>query len=163
MYNEYLQNASRLIAGTMEKQAHLQKRSECVVSNTLDILGDKWTLLVIRDILFFDKHEYKEFLASPEAIATNILSERLQRLLQAEIVAVRLHPQNKSRKLYYLTDKGKGLLPVLLEIASWGADHLPELAAMQNLYKRVREDREGLKAEILERVANWERLNLLPS
>src|SRR6185369_164201 len=109
---------------------------ECVISNSLDIFGDKWTLLVVRDLFFFNKHEYREFLSSPEAIATNILADRLKRLLTAGIIAEQVHPENRSRKLYYLTAKGKGLLPILVEMAKWGAKYFRDLPAMQPLYKR---------------------------
>jgi DNA-binding HxlR family transcriptional regulator len=135
-------------------------RSECVFSNFLDMLGDKWTLLVIRDLLFFRKHEFKEFLASPEAIATNILSDRLKKLLAAGIVAERRHPDNRSRKLYYLTDKGKALLPILLEIAKWGSDYFPDLPRMQPVYKRLKKNPEALKIFVAKEIEKWERENL---
>ncbi len=136
-------------------------RSDCVFSNFLDLLGDKWTLLVIRDLMFFNKHEFKEFLASPEAIATNILSDRLKKLMNAEIIAQQPHPEHGSRKLYYLTDKGKALLPVLIEIMRWGSIYFPDLQQMQPIYKRLSKNSEAVTALVAKNIAKWERENLL--
>ena len=138
-------------------------RSECVFSNFLDMLGDKWTLLMIRDLIFFDKHEFKDFLSSPEAIATNILSDRLKKLLAAGVIAEQRHPENGSRKLYYLTAKGKALLPVLLEIAKWGSVYLPDLPAMKKIYKKITSNPEAVKVYVLKSIDRWERENLEPS
>ncbi|MBX9724985.1 MAG: helix-turn-helix transcriptional regulator [Candidatus Obscuribacterales bacterium] len=146
----------------MNTKVSTQPRSECVISNVLEVLGDKWTLLVVRDLFFFNKHEYKEFLCSPEAIATNILSERLKRLVSAGVIAEQVHPENKSRKFYYLTVKGKNLLPVLIEMAKWGMMYFPDLAAMQSLYARIASDENGLKEEILASIEDWESSHLIP-
>lgn len=100
-------------------------RSECSISQVLDRVGDKWSLLIIRDLLFYEKHEYTEFIKSPEKIATNILAMRLKSLSEADLIAETAHPKSETRKLYYLTDQGKELLPVLTEIAAWGKKHLP--------------------------------------
>jgi len=135
-------------------------RSECVFSNFLDIVGDKWTLLVIRDLMFFGKHEFKDFLGSQEAIATNILSDRLKKLLAAGVISEQKHPDNASRKLYYLTDKGKALLPVLMEIAKWGSQYLPDLPAMQELYKKITKNPEAVKRYVGTSIGTWERENL---
>jgi DNA-binding HxlR family transcriptional regulator len=137
------------------------QRSECVFSNFLDLLGDKWTLLIVRDLMFFGKHEYKEFLASPESIATNILSDRLKKLVAANIVDERVHPENKSRKFYYLTGKGKALLPTLIEMAKWGAVYFPDLERMQGVYARLRANpQDKLRAEVLKKLSAWELENL---
>lgn len=142
----------------MKKQDKALPRSPCAIANMLDIFGDKWTLLVVRDLIFYGKHEYKEFLASPEGIATNILSDRLKRLKQAGVVGEILHPDNRSRKLYYLTKKGKALLPVLKEILLWGEKHLPEQTeVMKPIFERIHNDSEGLAKEILANLAAWER------
>ncbi|HEY9719817.1 MAG TPA: helix-turn-helix domain-containing protein, partial [Trichormus sp.] len=109
---------------------------------------------------FFDKHEFKDFLASPEAIATNILSDRLKKLLVAGVIAEQRHPENRSRKLYYLTAKGKALLPVLLEIAKWGSLHLPDLPAMQKLYKKITTNPAAVKVYVSKSIDRWERENL---
>jgi DNA-binding HxlR family transcriptional regulator len=131
-----------------------------VLSNVLDVFGDKWTLLVVRDLFFFNKHEYKEFLNSPEAIATNILSDRLKRLAAWGIIDETIHPDNKSRKLYYLTPKGKELLPVLFEMARWGSKYFPDLKSMQAYYRRIEQDENKLKKVILDTIQKWEKRNL---
>lgn len=142
----------------MKKSSRSIPRSPCAISNVLDIFGDKWTLLVVRDLIFYGKHEYKEFLSSPEGIATNILSERLKRLQKAEIVNEITHPDNKSRKLYYLTKKGKALMPVLKEMLVWGQNYLPyQSEVMKPIYKKIEEDEKGFAKEILKRLNDWEK------
>lgn len=133
-----------------------QTRSECVIANVLEVFGDKWTLLVIRDLFLADKHEFKEFLNSRENIATNILTDRLKRLLSSEIIAEIPHPENRSRKLYYLTAKGRELFPILSAMAGWGAKYFSDLPAMQPLYNRMRTEPQKLRAEIFERLDAWE-------
>ena len=83
-------------------------RSICPVANALDVLGDRWSLLVIRD-LFMNKHEYHEFMSGPEGIATNILADRLKRLSCQGVIDCLPHPGHKTKKIYYLTSKGKDL------------------------------------------------------
>ena len=142
----------------MKKSTRSIPRSPCAISNVLDIFGDKWTLLVVRDLIFYGKHEYKEFLSSPEGIATNILSERLKRLQKAEIVNEITHPDNKSRKLYYLTKKGKALMPVLKEMLVWGQNYLPyQSEVMKPIYKRIEEDEKGFAKDMLKRLNDWEK------
>lgn len=99
-------------------------RSTCPVAGLLDIVGDKWTLLVIRD-LFMHKHRYAEFQASPEAIPTNILADRLKRLEAGGIVKRELYQTNPPRAEYFLTRKGADLLPVLRAMRDWGKQHIP--------------------------------------
>jgi DNA-binding HxlR family transcriptional regulator len=102
------------------------KRSSCPVSCALDILGDKWTLLVIRDILFMRKQYFQDFLESPEKIASNILSDRLKKLEESNIVLRQRDPGNARRIIYTLTDKGVDLSPAILELLRWGAKHDPK-------------------------------------
>lgn len=156
-----LQNASTCYNEGMTDVSSTAPRSPCVISNILDILGDKWTFLVIRDLLFFGKHEYKEFLASPESIATNILADRLKKLKNAQIIDEMTHPLNRSRKLYYLTDKGRDLLPILIEMIGWGEKHLPKSEMMKPLFKRVRKDPKAFRREVLSALDEWERENLM--
>jgi DNA-binding HxlR family transcriptional regulator len=105
------------------------RRSPCPVASTLDILGDKWTLLVVRD-LFAGKKTYSEFQASPEKIPTNILAERLKRLLQNGIIEKTPYQEHPVRYEYGLTAKGRDLGPVLLAVVRWGEMHLPGTKAM---------------------------------
>lgn len=99
-------------------------RSTCPVASTLDILGDKWTLVVVRDF-FRNKHRFGDFLASPEAIPTNILADRLKRLEAAGIVKRELYQDNPPRAEYFLTSRGADLAPVLRAMVKWGIQYLP--------------------------------------
>ena len=99
------------------------KRSMCPVACTLDIVGDKWTLLVIRDLVLGRRY-FKEFLASPEGIATNILTDRLNRLTKAGIVQAIADPATLGRNQYTLTEKGHDMTPIVQTIADWGLSHI---------------------------------------
>lgn len=98
-------------------------RSHCPINFVLETFGDKWTLLIIRDLMFRGKRTFGEFLASDEGISTNILAERLKRLEQHEIITKATSPDNKSSLIYSLTEKGKDFLPVMMEITAWSARH----------------------------------------
>ncbi|MSQ48728.1 MAG: transcriptional regulator [Deltaproteobacteria bacterium] len=100
-----------------------QRRSGCPISCSLDLLGDKWSLLIVRDMVFGRKRYFKEFLASPEGIATNILTDRLKRLEDCGIISKLLDPENKRQIVYTLTEKGIALIPVLVELLCWGATY----------------------------------------
>jgi DNA-binding HxlR family transcriptional regulator len=103
----------------MAKKTVAPKRSLCPVAFSLDILGDRWTLLVIRD-LFFGRTRFKEFAASPEGIPTNILTDRLERLLARGIIEQIPAEDGTKRLAYRLTKKGKALGPVLKAMRDWG-------------------------------------------
>ena len=100
------------------------KRSSCPITNVLDTLGDKWTLLVIRDLVL-GKRRYQEFTSSPERIASNILADRLKKLETAGLVTRRPYQRSPARYEYLLTEKGEGLQPVLEAIIVWGEKHYP--------------------------------------
>lgn len=99
-------------------------RSPCPIASALDILGDRWTLVVLRN-LFAGKARYGELLAMPEGVATNILANRLALLEEHRLIARRAYRSNPPRHEYRLTRKGADLLPVLQAIARWGASHIP--------------------------------------
>ena len=103
-------------------------RSPCPIANSLDILGDKWTLLVIRD-LFAGKSTYGEFQSSPEAIPTNILAERLKRLIAYGLIEKSPYQHNPVRYAYRLTDSGRALGPVLKAMLNWGLHHVADTEA----------------------------------
>lgn len=100
-------------------------RSDCPISFSLDILGDRWTLLILRDMIFIGKSSYSEFLQSNEKIATNILADRLNTLESQKIVAKQVARDKKSKFTYILTEKGIGLIPVIMELAIWGSSNFP--------------------------------------
>lgn len=100
------------------------RRSVCPVANTLDRMGDKWSMLLIRDMLA-GKSTYGQFLESPEGIPTNILADRLKRLEQFGIVARSVYQERPVRHAYALTAAGKQLGPVLRALADWGLENIP--------------------------------------
>lgn len=100
------------------------ERSHCPITNVLDILGDKWTLLIVRDLLL-GKLRYGEFAQSPEKIPSNILAQRLKRLEAAGIVEKTAYCERPLRYRYRLTEKGRDLVPVLEAMAIWAAKHIP--------------------------------------
>ncbi|MEI9918122.1 MAG: helix-turn-helix domain-containing protein [Bacteroidota bacterium] len=100
-----------------------ETRSGCPVSLSLDIWGDRWSLLIVRDLMFFDKHTYGEFLESPEKIATNILADRLLRLEETGLIRKDEYPGSKSKYFYRLTAKGIDLLPMMVEAELWYDRH----------------------------------------
>jgi len=136
-------------------QHHL--RSGCPVACALDIIGDHWSLLIIRDLMFMGRHEYKDMLGAEEGVSSNILTDRLKKLEQAGMVASAPHASSKRRKLYYLTDKGKGLLPVLLEISRWSDSYLREWVLIPE-EKRVflEAPQQEIVEMILGRLREWE-------
>lgn len=133
----------------------IQKRSDCPVSNSLDLFGDKWTLLILRDMMFFNKTSFSEFLCSSEKIASNILTDRLTMLYQEGFVTKRPAPENKSKFLYTLTDKAIDLVPVITEISLWGIQHTNATDAMQ-IAKKMERNKARVIKDIQEqlRVAN---------
>lgn len=103
-------------------------RSDCPLNYALELFGDKWSLLIIRDILFFDKRYYHEFLLSEEKISTNVLANRLLRLEKNGFVKKEKSPDHKQKIIYSLTEKGIDLVPIILEIGLWSdkyGDHIP--------------------------------------
>ena len=102
-------------------------RSKCPLSCALDVLGDKWSLLIIRDMLHFKKKTFKEFFASNENIATNILSSRLKKLEKFGIISKNKLKNNKKTNIYKLTRVGLDLIPAILELSKWGYKNIKDL------------------------------------
>jgi DNA-binding HxlR family transcriptional regulator len=123
-------------------------RSACAIANSLDIVGDKWSLLVVRDLLH-GKHTYGELAKSPEGIPTNILAERLKRLEAAGIIVSTPYQQRPTRYSYSLSPKGRALGEVLLAFVRWGKQHIPgtvtlsEVPANDGPARRTRTKRPG--------------------
>lgn len=118
-------------------------RSNCPVSYSLDLFGDKWTLLIIRDLVQGKKF-YKDFQSSQEGIATNILSDRLKKLEKIGVVDWKVYEKLKTKKEYSLTEKGKDLIPLLVDLIVWSNKYQEGLAVSDYFIKRAHEDREGL-------------------
>ena len=129
----------------MKKRTEKSKRrSNCPISFALDIFGDKWSLLIVRDIVFRGKTSYGEFLESQEHIATNILANRLARLENAGIIKKIANTKDKRKDIYMLTQKSIDLLPVLLEISIWSAKYDPKTGAPREFISQARKDRTHL-------------------
>ena len=131
-------------------------RSGCPIANALDLVGDRWTLLVIRDLIFEGRREFGEFLGAGEGISTNILAERLERLCCAGLVARFDHPTDGKKYVYRITEAGLDLLPLIIEMVLWSAKHLPATKApasrleplKTNRTAVIRQLRESLLAEL---------------
>jgi len=107
----------------MSEQDH-DFRSRCSIARSLEILGDKWTLLVVRDLMWHGKHTFQELQGSAERMPTNLLSQRLRRVMVWGLVRRQAYQERPVRYRYELTDKGRTLEPVLLQIMGWGHTHL---------------------------------------
>ncbi len=119
------------------------------MSNALDIVGDKWSLIVIRDLLG-GKTTFKDFMNGPEKIASNILSQRLKWLKSNQILDFRYRKDNKKEKCYYLTDKGIDLYPVMSELMLWSAKNVNNEFNNRGKYviKKLKNDKEGRIEEV---------------
>lgn len=119
----------------------IKKRSGCPVSSSLDIWGDKWSLLIVRDLMYAKECTYGDFLKSDEKIATNILATRLQTLEAAGIISKSEHPESKAKVLYRLTEKGIDLLPTLIEVYLWGEKYFTLSDFHKTFLKEVKKDK----------------------
>lgn len=124
----------------MSKTEH---RSECPISGSLEMWGDKWSLLIIRDLMFYEKHTYGEFLKSDEKISTNILAARLLALEEDGIIEKLDHPDSKAKVWYQLTPKGIDLLPLVVEISLWAEKYSDIPNEQKLMLEAVKKDREG--------------------
>lgn len=115
-------------------------RSDCPISCSLDVFGDKWSLLIIRDIMLRGKMSYSEFLQSEEKIATNILVNRLSVLEAENILSKQVSSTNRSKYIYNLTEKGIDLLPIIIEIMDWGARYNTN-CPRKELGKKIKKDK----------------------
>jgi DNA-binding HxlR family transcriptional regulator len=128
--------------------AKAKRRSDCPVNYGLELFGDKWTLLIIRDLMFKGKHYYGQLQQSEEKIATNILADRLAMLEEAGLILKKIDPAHGSKLIYRLSRKGIDLLPVLVEIIVWSAKYDQHTAADTKFVRRAIRDRDGLIKEI---------------
>ncbi|MEZ5041882.1 MAG: helix-turn-helix domain-containing protein [Saprospiraceae bacterium] len=119
-----------------------KKRSDCPISSSLDVWGDKWSLLIVRDLMFAKQCTYGDFLKSEEKIATNILASRLQMLEENGIITKSDHPDSKAKVLYQLTHKGIDLMPLMIEINLWAEKYYDLPADRIALLKEVKKDKE---------------------
>jgi DNA-binding HxlR family transcriptional regulator len=125
-------------------------RSGCPVSLSLEVFGDRWSLLIVRDMMVRGYRTFREFQESGEGIATNILSDRLRSLRAAGIIAGERDATDKRRQNYRLTEKGIDLAPALLELLIWGARHQRSDAPCAQI-EQMAKHREGILAEVRRR------------
>ncbi|MEL1254586.1 helix-turn-helix domain-containing protein [Flavobacterium sp. DGU38] len=125
-----------------------KKRSNCPLSCSLDVFGDKWSLLIIRDLMFGNKCTYNDFLKSDEGIATNILASRLKGLEENGIIEKLAHPDSKAKKMYRLTPKGIDLLPVIMEVYIWSEKYYEMPADLKATIQEARKDKEKFVKQI---------------
>jgi DNA-binding HxlR family transcriptional regulator len=138
----------------------VKRKSECPINYSLEIFGDNWTLLIIRDIMFFDKSCYGDFYQSAEGIATNILADRLRFLVSEKILKKLVSPKNKSKFIYRLTKKGIDLMPIVLDLVEWGTKYNRD-SFPKEFMTWLRKDKEGLMKHYREK-AKISLANLTP-
>lgn len=134
------------------KKAVIKRRSQCPLNASVEMLGDRWSLLIIRDMMLRGFRSYKEFMECYEGIATNILADRLRKLVSYGIIAAEADPGDGRKLIYSLTEKGIDLAPVLTEMVLWAAAH--EYTGNQSLVKLMREDKAKFLAGVRQRWSN---------
>jgi len=125
----------------------IKRRSHCPISFSLDIFGDKWSLLILRDIMFYNRTHFRDF-APHEHIATNILSDRLGKLEAMNLINKQQDPKLKNQYVYSVTPMGETLLPLLTEMTLWGLEHDPESLASEAFVARAQTEKQKVVREI---------------
>lgn len=128
-----------------------KRRSGCPLNASVEMLGDRWSLLIIRDMMLLGSRTFKEFLNSHERIATNILADRLQKLERHQIITSMRDPVDRRKLIYLLTPKGMDLAPVLTEMVLWAAHH--EETGNKALVRQIRQDKDRFVSAIRARWA----------
>ncbi|MGB6821713.1 MAG: helix-turn-helix domain-containing protein [Candidatus Acidiferrales bacterium] len=139
-----------------------QQRSGCPVSISLEALGDRWSLLIIRDMMVRAFHTFKQFQESDEKIATNILADRLQKLMAAGIITAEPEKSDGRKVNYRLTEKGIDLAPVVLDLLIWGTRH-EETGAPNAVVEKMAANREEVLVEVRRRWRERDPVPFLPS
>ena len=145
----------------MPRKAALQHRSGCPVSVSLEVFGDRWSLLIVRDLMVRGFQRFQDFVESGEGIATNILADRLRRLQCTGIVEAEPDPEDKRRVNYRLTQKGIDLAPVMLELLIWGAEH-ENTGAPPEIVAHMAANRTAILAETRRRWKDRDPTPILP-
>ncbi len=135
-------------------------RCSCPITSTVDIIGDKWTLIIVKQMLTEGRKTFKDFIESEEAIASNILSSRLKMLEEFKIITKEKLPDNKKTNIYTLTNKGVDLMPIIAELSIWSDKHVREFHS--ELYSGealdiVKNNKEGFIQKTIEdyKLENW--------
>jgi len=127
-------------------------RSRCPIAFGLDVVGDRWTLLILRDLAFKDRRHFQDFLGASERISSNILADRLRRLERWGIIEGRADPSDRRRVRYFLTDDGLDLIPLLVEMTIWGSHRHPDPSVPVARAEQMSADREGTVRSYRERL-----------
>ena len=130
-----------------------KRSSGCPVAFALDTFGDRWSLLIMRDLMVARLETYSELLAADERIATNVLADRLAALEAAGLIDKSRDPDNHRRFIYRVTDKGCNLLPIIMEMVRWSGKYDPNTIAPRHILERLENDRDGLIADLKARLA----------
>jgi DNA-binding HxlR family transcriptional regulator len=128
------------------------RASTCPINASLEVLGDRWSLLVVRDLMFAGYRTFNAFLHAGEGIATNVLTDRLAKLIEAGIITKRPDPEDGRKSLYSLTPKGLDLAPVLLALSKWGTKHEHGIPP-EGVLDRYEADRAGFLAQLKRKLA----------
>ena len=136
--------------------------NQCPIRYGLGVFGDRWSLLIVRDMMFRGSTRFRDFADADEGISTNVLSDRLSRLEAQQIISRQRDPANGRQVLYELTDKGKDLLPVMLAIFAWAEKHDPETRVSPELAERIRTDLFEVCGEALDAMEQTGRGDILP-
>jgi len=136
---------------TPRRRPGSDRRSECPLNASVEMLGDRWSLLIIRDMMLRGFRSYKEFMECYEGIATNILADRLRKLIANGIITAEPDPTDGRKLIYFLTTKGIDLAPVLTEMVLWASRH--ENTGNQELIQQMRKDKAEVIADVRERWA----------
>lgn len=131
----------------------IKRKSDCPINFGLEIFGDRWTFLIVRDLMFKGKHYYGEFAQSEEKIATNLLADRLSMLESEGIISKSADEHHKQKVVYKLTQKGIDLMPVLVEIIMWSAEYDKKSAVEKEFVKSVNKDKVGFLKELSSRLS----------
>ncbi|WP_196892177.1 winged helix-turn-helix transcriptional regulator [Aureivirga marina] len=127
-------------------------RCKCPITSSLDIFGDKWTLVIVKQMLFEEKSTFKDFTESEEAIATNILSSRLKMLEKFGLIEKENHPNNKKTNIYTLTEKALSFTPILIELMIWSKENIQEFHPNLNIHpdlNRIKKNKENAASQIV--------------
>nr|WP_295926291.1 helix-turn-helix domain-containing protein [uncultured Dyadobacter sp.] len=129
----------------------MERRSTCPINFTVEIFGDKWMLLILRDLMFNGKNSFLEFRASAEKISSAVLTEKLNILVDEGIVSKVVSPRNSSKFLYLITDKGIELVPVMIEVVDWGSRYNPD-GGPAPLLAQIRQNKKKAIAELQDKL-----------
>lgn len=131
-----------------------RRRSDCPIAFSLDLFGDRWSLLIVRDLVFKGRKSFGEFLAAGEGIATNVLADRLERLEGAGVITKRRDPDKGTKFVYGLTERGIDLVPLLLEMIAWSGRHDRRTAVPKKFLQELEDDRDEVTRRTIRNIRN---------